>query len=238
MVVPCYNEAEGAAALVATLVEVRAALGAAWDWECICVDDGSRDGTAERLEAAARGRLPLCVVRHPANRGLGGALKTGFAHATGDVVATADSDCTYDPREIPPMLRMLESGLDVVVASAHHPRGAVENVAPLRLLMSRVVSRLYRLILGADLYTYTGLLRVYRAEVVRSVPFRSDDFLGVTEILVGAMLRGYRVGEHPTVLRRRTLGSSKAIIPRVIKDHVLFMLGLALRGRRASPTRR
>jgi dolichol-phosphate mannosyltransferase len=232
MVIPCYNEAEGAAALVTRLEETREAIGAGWEWETICVDDGSRDGTAARLETLAAGRLPLRIVRHETNRGLGAALRTGYGHATGDVIATADSDCTYDPRELPSMLKTLDSGFDVVVASAHHPEGRVENVPAARLLLSRGASRLYRLVLGCDIYTYTGLLRVYRAEVIRTVAgaVRSNDFLAVTEILVAALLHGYRVAEHPTVLRVRTLGRSKAVIPRVIRDHLVFMYGLARAG--------
>jgi dolichol-phosphate mannosyltransferase len=228
MVIPCYNEADGAAALVARLAATREMLGPAWDWETICVDDGSRDETSARLESLAAGRLPLRIVRHERNQGLGAALRTGYAHATGDVIATADSDCTYDPLEIPSMLKLLDAGFDVVVASAHHPEGRVENVPAARLLLSRGASRLYRLVLGCDIYTYTGLLRVYRAEVIHRVApsVRSNDFLAVTEILVAALLRGYRVGEHPTVLRARTLGRSKAVIPRVIGDHVAFLAGL------------
>lgn len=233
MIVPCYNEAEGAAALVTRLEQTREAIGPQWEWETICVDDGSCDGTSARLEAAAAGRLPLRIVRHEKNQGLGAALRTGYAHATGDVIATADSDCTYDPLELPFMLKRLE-GADVVVASAHHPEGRVENVPGYRLVLSRGVSRLYRLVLGCDIYTYTGLLRVYRAEVVHAVAggVRNDDFLAVTEILVAALLRGYRVAEHPTVLRARTLGRSKAVIPRVIRDHLRFIAGLVRAGAR------
>ena len=228
MVIPCYNEAEGVPALVTRLEETRERLGGAWDWETICVDDGSRDGTSARLEAVAAGRLPVRVVRHERNQGLGAALRTGYTHATGDVIATADSDCTYDPLELPAMLKLLDAGFDVIVASAHHPEGRVENVPWYRLLLSRGVSRLYRLVLGSEIYTYTGLLRVYRAEVIRTVAggVRNNDFLAVTEILVAALLRGFRVVEHPTVLRARTAGRSKAVIPRVIRHHLGFLAGL------------
>jgi dolichol-phosphate mannosyltransferase len=228
MVIPCYNEAEGAPALLDRLVRTREAIGRRYEWETICVDDGSRDGTAARLEDLAAGRLPLRIVRHERNRGLGAALRTGYAHATGDLIATADSDCTYDPLELPTMLKMLEAGFDVVVASAHHPEGRVENVPHYRLLLSRGVSRLYRVILGCDLYTYTGLLRVYRAEVIHAVrgTLRNDDFLAVTETLVAALRRGYRVAEHPTLLRARTFGRSKAVIPRVIRHHLVYMAKL------------
>jgi dolichol-phosphate mannosyltransferase len=238
MIVPCYNEAEGVEALIARLEETREALGSGWEWETICVDDGSGDGTAALLEATAAGRLPLRVIRHEANHGLGAALRTGYAHASGDVIATLDSDCTYDPLEIPSMLKRLDAGADIVCASAHHPDGRVENVPWYRLLLSRGVSRLYRVVLGSDLYTYTGLLRVYRAEVIRTVAggVRNDDFLAVTEVLVASLLRGFRAVEHPTVLRARTAGRSKAVIPRVIRHHLGFLAGL-VRARARVPRR-
>jgi dolichol-phosphate mannosyltransferase len=154
------------------------------------------------------------------------------------VIATLDSDCTYDPLEIPSMLKRLDAGADIVCASAHHPDGRVENVPWYRLLLSRGVSRLYRVVLGSDLYTYTGLLRVYRAEVIRTVAggVRNDDFLAVTEVLVASLLRGFRAVEHPTVLRARTAGRSKAVIPRVIRHHLGFLAGL-VRARARVPRR-
>ena len=228
IVVPCYNERDGIPQLLERLEETRRALGQDDELELIIVDDGSTDGTAERIETACRGRFNARVIRHERNRGLGAAMRTGFAHASGELIATTDSDCTYDPRDLVPMVRRLEQGADLVVGSAYHPQGAVYNVPAYRLFLSRYLSRLYRLVLGTDLYTYTGLMRLYRAEVIRSVPFESDDFLAVAELLVKALLSGYRAVEHPMSLSVRRHGTSKAVILQLIKDHLGFLGWLAL----------
>ncbi len=223
VVIPCYNERESVPQLVNRLEETQASLGFGYDVECIFVDDGSLDGTAQRLEEACRNRLKAQVISHAGNQGLGSALRTGLASATGELIATADSDCTYDPRELLPMVKLLEGGADVVVGSAYHPQGSVLNVPYYRLFLSRNLSRLYNLVLGTRIYTYTSLLRLYRAEVIRAVNPPSDDFLAVAQLLVEALMRGYRVVEHPMRLNVRTFGASKAVIARLMKDHASFL---------------
>jgi len=234
LVFPCYNEREGIEHLLGRLDDTQRALRSEYVLELIFVDDGSVDGTADRLEAGCRDRFDARVIRHDKNRGLGAALRTGFAHTTGQLIATTDSDCTYDPRELVPMLRLLERGADVVVGSAYHPLGAVRNVPAYRLFLSRNLSRLYSRVLGVKLYTYTGLMRLYRADVLRAVRFESDDFLAVAEILVGALRLGFHVVEHPMPLTVRRYGTSKAVILRLIRDHAWFLWKLKRDGVRVS----
>lgn len=219
-IVPCWNEREGIPHLLTALEETRRLVGPGYEWEFIFVDDGSSDGTAELLEVECLGGSDVRVIRHAVNRGLGAALRTGFAQATGELVVTNDSDCTFDPRELPAMLRLLAQGADIVAASPYHPRGSVLNVPAYRLLLSRNLSRLYRWVLGTRLHSYTSLFRLYRGEVIKRVSFTSDDFLAVTQILVGALRAGYRVVEHPTRLSVRRYGASKARIPQMILDHL------------------
>jgi len=224
LIVPCYNEQTGIRPLLGVLEDVRAALGRQYSLELIFVDDGSTDGTAERLDAElSGGRFDARVIRHERNRGLGAAIRTGFAQATGELMATTDSDCTYDPRHLIPMLTLMEQGADIVVGSSYHPQGAVHNVPWYRLVLSKNLSRLYSWVLGTRIYTYTSLMRLYRAEVIRSVPFDSDDFLAVAELLIRALLRGYRVAEYPMPLTVRQYGASKAVILRLIRDHLQFL---------------
>ncbi|MBI4322958.1 MAG: glycosyltransferase [Candidatus Omnitrophica bacterium] len=224
LIFPCYNEREGIGHLLQVLSQLQRRLCPDYALELIFVDDGSTDGTAEHLEAELAGSsFTARVIRHERNRGLGAAIRTGFGQARGELIATTDSDCTYDPLALVPMLALLEQGADVVVGSAYHPQGGVHNVPAYRLVLSRGCSWLYRLVLGARIYTYTGLMRLYRAEVVRSVRFESDDFLAVAEILVRALMMGYRVAEHPMTLTVRQYGTSKAVILRIILDHLGFL---------------
>lgn len=237
LVVPCYNECEGIPQLAAALDDLRATLTPAHELELVFVDDGSTDGTGEALTREFGRRDDARIIVHAANRGLGAALRTGFAAITGDLVATIDSDCTYDPRELPAMLRLLEAGADVVVASPYHPDGGVKNVPPYRLFLSHNLSRLYDIVLGHHIYTYTSLFRLYRADVLRGLTFESDGFLSMAEILVRALQRGARVVEYPTVLSVRNYGASKAAVARLIGQHLTFVLSLVaqrLRPRRGS----
>jgi dolichol-phosphate mannosyltransferase len=154
--------------------------------------------------------------------GLGAAIRTGFSKATGDIVLTVDSDGTYRFCEIPNLLTYLKPGVDVVTASPYHPQGGVVGVPAFRLILSKGSSFLYRVLVNWNVHTYTCLFRAYRAEVVKSIDFQSDGFLAGTEILIHAMLRGYRVVEFPAVLYKRTYGVSKARIIQTILSHLRF----------------
>ena len=123
LVIPCYNEEAGLPQLARALLEVRRTLEPIYQLELVFVNDGSTDSTQAEIQ-----RYFGCGTVRP-DRGprgqprLGAALRTGFRHATGVWIATTDSDCTYDPRELSEMIRLMELGADVVVASPYHPDG-------------------------------------------------------------------------------------------------------------------
>jgi glycosyltransferase involved in cell wall biosynthesis len=109
---PCYNDESTIADLVR---EADAQLGCATDdYEIIVVDDGSRDRSAAVLADLAAQVPRLRIVTHPVNRGYGGALRSGFAAATKDVVFYTDGDGQYDVKEIPIMLALLVDDTDFV----------------------------------------------------------------------------------------------------------------------------
>ena len=231
IVVPCYNEVDNVDKLDEEFFPVLERLVAARDAgvesvEVVFVDDGSSDGTYDALIASFaqldRKAVAVRVEKHPVNRGLGAALRTGFAVATGDVIVTTDSDGTYRFDEIPALLARLAPNVDIVTASPYHPDGGIDNVPGYRLVLSRGSSLLYRVLVDRHVHTYTALFRAYRREVVKTIPFESDGFLGGTELMVKAMLNGYQVAEYPTVLHSRVFGASKAKIVRTIKAHVRF----------------
>src|SRR5262245_26298570 len=105
-VIPCYQEAD---ALDAGLDELLRLPGD----ELVFVDDGSTDGTGERLAAAARRDPRVRVVTHEKNRGVGAAMRTGFASATGDVVVAYDADRTYPAADAERLVAAVEAGADV-----------------------------------------------------------------------------------------------------------------------------
>lgn len=226
VIVPCYNEVDNIPKIRDELLPVVEGLATNHSVEVVFVDDGSRDGTWDALVSTltpySRPGLILRFERHAKNRGLGAALRTGFAAALGEVMITTDSDGTYRFTEIPHLLARLTPDVAIVTASPYHPAGGVAGVPGYRLILSRGSSLLYRLLVNRHVHTYTSLFRAYRREVVTRIPFESDGFLAGTELMVKAMLLGYRVAEHPAVLYSRAHGVSKAKLARTIRAHLAF----------------
>jgi dolichol-phosphate mannosyltransferase len=230
VILPCHNEVESLPSLRDRLLPVLAAIAAAHDVELVLVDDGSSDGTRACAEAMLANAHPvrLRIASHPVNRGLGAALRTGFANARGDVLVTTDCDGTFDFGLIPGLLARLEPRVDIVTASPHHPLGGMTGVPPMRGFLSRSCSAMYRVLVTRTLHTYTSLFRAYRRSVIESVAFESDGFLAGTELLVRAVLCGYRVAELPVTLSARSFGSSKIRLGRTMLEHLKFMARLSL----------
>jgi dolichol-phosphate mannosyltransferase len=236
VIIPAYNESEGVEHTAAKLRPVMATLRERYTLETIFVNDGSRDETAVLLSRAFADDPSVRVVSHEQNRGLGAALRTGFSHATGDLLVTTDFDGTYDFAQITRLIEVLEAEqADIVTASPYHPQGRVEGVPQYRLLFSKGASLLYRLVVSWRIYTWTALFRGYRRPVIERVGFASDDFLAGTEILVNALRAGFKVIECPMVLRRRTFGQSSIRIARVTASHLRFQSAILFRTYRMPP---
>jgi dolichol-phosphate mannosyltransferase len=235
IVIPCCNEEDSIPRLVTSLFPVIEQLRRERSVEVVFVDDGSRDATFELLQRIIADQVNMSIARHPVNRGLGAALRTGFAHAAGEVIVTTDSDGTYHFDTLPALLACLQPGVDIVTASPYHRAGGVENVPQYRLVLSRGSSFLYRVLLDWHVATYTALFRAYRREVVQRVPFEANGFLAGTELMVNAMMMGYRVAEYPAVLHARQAGASKAKIARTIRAHLRFQSQILLRRLRLVP---
>lgn len=142
VVLPAYNEERVLGTLLRTLDAELAPRELSY--RVIVVDDGSTDRTVEVAEQARRDtddRLPLTILRHPENRGLGGALRTGIwwcldNGGEDDVVVTLDADNTHPPRLIPVLLERIDAGFDIAIASRYRPGSRVTGVPRTRLLLS------------------------------------------------------------------------------------------------------
>lgn len=214
-VIPCYDEA---AALDAGLDELVALPGD----EIVFVDDGSRDGTAARLEAARRADPRVRVVTHPTNRGVGAAMRSGFAAATGEIVVAYDADRTYPATDAARLIRQVVAGADVATATPFG-EGAALRTTLWRGALSRGASLAYRLAVGSrarGVRTFTAGFRAYRRDRLASAPFRSDGFSSTAEILCRLLLSGAKVVEVPSTLSVRTEGVSKMRVGRTIVGHL------------------
>jgi polysaccharide deacetylase family protein (PEP-CTERM system associated) len=219
IVVPCYQEERSIAFLANSMPEVAAAL-CDYDIRWIFVDDGSTDGTWQQLIRHFADRADVVLMRHPSNHGIAAAIRSGILRARSEIVCSIDADCSYDPVGLARMIPLLGPGVDMVTASPYHRDGTVQNVPAWRLALSRGLSRIYRVLLGRDIATWTSCYRVYRRKSVVALRIDRGDFLGIAELAGRMVLAGGRIVEHPDVLSVRVLGRSKLKVVRTIAGHI------------------
>src|SRR5690242_10356501 len=109
---PAYNDAGTIASLVIQAVQVASRLTP--DFEVLVVNDGSQDATGQIADELARAYPQVRVIHHGRNRGYGGALRTGFAAASKDLIAYTDGDAQYDPSELEVLWNRLTDEADMV----------------------------------------------------------------------------------------------------------------------------
>lgn len=221
---PMYNEEENVAS---TVERVRAALADMPEpWELILVDDGSADGTLAAARALEAERPWLRVLSYPENRGRGKAMRTGFAAARGEIVATTDFDLSYSPDHLRRIYDEFRAnpGVEVVLGSPYMPGGAVEDVPWLRLCVSRWGNKLLSFAMGGGYRTITCILRGYRRHVLEALDLQEDGKEIHLEILSKVTALGFRVKEIPARLRGRTRGKSKFKLRSTSTTHLLFTI--------------
>lgn len=242
VVLPAYNEEENLGDLLRSIVEVMAAEGRGY--EVVVVDDGSRDGTL-RLAEDCRDRVPLHIVQHPTNLGLGPTLRDGLQAAAGragpaDVVVAMDADNTHPAELILPMARLIDQGHDLVIASRYRPGARVEGVSRFRRFLSWGANGLFRISFPIPgVKDYTCGYRAYRGGLLREALNRyGDDLVSETgfqctaELLVKLARLKPVCTEIPITLRYdRKRGQSKMRVGRTVVQTVEMVLRQRLRGK-------
>lgn len=235
VLLPAYNEEKS----LPQLLDRIAAFGRAnpaEPYQVIVVNDGSSDATAA-IAAGYATRMPLHLLNHDGNKGLGTAMKTGLnaaARMTGpaDVVVTMDADNTHDPALIGAMRSELDRGYDLVIASRYQVGGKEVGLSLPRHIFSKGASFLLHAffpIAGARDYTcgfrmYSGLL-IQRAVVAYGDNLVEEQgFTCMAEILIKMARLGARVVETPLVLRYDLkAGSSKMNVQRTIRRYFVLI---------------
>ena len=199
--IPAYNEA-------ATIVEVLDRVDALpFDKQVIVVDDGSTDATAD-LVASRNGVL---LLRQP-NRGKGAALRNAIGHIDGDIAVIQDADMEYDPAEVPKLIEPIERGAADVVYGSRLKGGEPQRAYMFwHLVGNRFLSMLTGVLYNTTLSDMETGYKAFRAEVLRSLDLRQDDFAIEPEITAKVCLRRLRVYELPISYYGRTYAEGKNI---------------------------
>ncbi len=227
ILLPAYNEALSLPDIVANIDKSLPADS----YRIIVIDDGSTDSTSTVIKNLAK-KYPLSCISHPANLGLGAAIKTGFKSAIqekDDYIITMDADNTHPPSLIIPMLEKLDSGIDAVIASRYAPEGKTQGVTVFRQVLSSGASFLLRLFFPIPgVRDYTSGFRAYRRETLdKAFQAYSDNFITASdfscmaEALVKLAKLGVKIAEVPLHLRYdRKKGKSKIKIIRTIISYI------------------
>jgi len=210
VVIPVYNEEANLADLVARVGSAMQRSGKSF--ELICIDDGSRDGSAVALEALAADRpwlKPLYLIR---NYGQSAALQAGFDAAQGELIVTLDGDLQNDPDDVPELLKLLDERPDIDVISGW--RKDRQDRAVSRKLPSAVANRVISRVTGVELHDYGCALKVYRADVIRGLRLYGElhRFIPALAAEVGA-----KIVEVPVRHHARARGESKYGIDRTFR---------------------
>jgi perosamine synthetase len=220
IVIPCYNEEASLPYLARTLEKLEAELSDRYEPQFLLVDDRSTDSTWETMQSVFGEKSNCRFVRHEQNSGVSAAILTGIRHAETETVCSMDCDCSYDPLELSWMLPLMVDGVDLVTASPYHPKGRVKNVPGWRLLLSKGLSTIYRIVLPQKLHTWTSCFRVYRKSAIEKLDLREHGFLGTAEMVGQLSLAGSRIVEHPATLEVRIFGESKMKTLHTIAGHL------------------
>ncbi|MGA7981476.1 MAG: glycosyltransferase family 2 protein [Chromatiaceae bacterium] len=212
VVIPMYEEADNVVPMLARVHEgLRDYPG---PWELICVDDGSRDGTGERLrEEGARYGDHVRIVRLRRNFGQTAAMQAGFGAARGELIATLDGDLQNDPADIPRMVdELLERDLDLLQGW----RRRRQDGLVLRKIPSRIANRLIAKVTGVRLHDYGCSLKVYRADVIKRVRLFGEMHRFIP-VWVAGVTDPQRMGETEVHHEARQFGRSKYGISRTFR---------------------
>lgn len=238
MVLPAYNESENLPALLRNLEAVfqrLARLG--HERAYVIVDDGSRDATPDVLREHAA-RLPIEIVTHNPNQGLGPTIRDGLRRASelageDDIVLSMDADNTHPAGLMARMVERILEGNDVVIASRYRPGARIVGLAGVRKLMSFGARLLFQAILPIPgVRDYTCGFRAYRASVLqRAFRVYGDAFIEhrgfqcMADILLKLAPMHIVMNEVPMVLRYDLkLGESKMRVSSTVLNTVKLLL--------------
>lgn len=206
VIIPVYNEAR----TIATLLD--AVIRAPFEKQVIVIDDGSSDGTADVLQDwRLRTGAEIEVVRHPANRGKGAAIRSGIARIRGDIALIQDADLEYDPADYPRLVGpILTGGAEVVYGSRYlRPENPLPWTA--NRLCVHLLNLLTRALYGLRTTDEATCYKAFKADILRRMDLRCERFEFCPEVTAKVGRMGLTFFEVPIRYRPRGRRDGKKI---------------------------
>lgn len=237
VLLPAYNEEAVLGRLLDKTIGVLEAEGL--EFQIVVCNDGSKDATGSILMQREAADRRIVALTHKLNRGLAETVRDLFEYAAekandDDVVIRFDCDDTHDPQYIPAMLRKLDEGCDVVIASRFQPGGGAHGLEGGRRFISRAANLIMRLLFAVpNVKEYSCGFRAYRGALVRrAIAFYGNDFVQLKgfgfvctlEKLVKLHLLRARFGEIGFELRYDRKESSSKMVASITTLGYLVMV--------------
>ena len=206
VIIPVFNEI-GTIGRLLELVQASPV-----EKEIIVVNDGSTDGTREFLDAHVNGGRRFRVVHLRENSGKGSAIREGLKHISGDLVIIQDADLELDPADYPALIAPIVRGDSDVVYGSRFLR-PVQAIPPLIRLFNRGITLATNLLFGVRLTDEATGYKLFRAELLKSIPLRCRRFEFCPEVTAKVIRAGHRIIEVPVAYRPRTREQGKKLRP-------------------------
>ncbi len=196
-----------------SLAQVLAApLPESMERELIVVDDCSTDGTSEILQRLAANEPSIRLIRKAENEGKGAAVRTAIEAARGDFCLVQDADLEYDPAEYPKLLRPLLDGHADAVFGSRYLAGEQTRVLPFwHSMINKYLTMLSNMFCNLNLTDMETCYKVFRTDLLKSIPIRTNRFGFEPEITMKAAKRKLRIYEVPISYHGRTYEEGKKI---------------------------
>jgi dolichol-phosphate mannosyltransferase len=204
LIIPTYNEKDNITPLIERIHRVLSG----FDYEIILVDDDSQDGTIQAAEKLAS-RYPIRVIVRRGAKGLATAVVHGLKFASGQIIGVMDADLQHPPEILPDLLKAIENGADMAIASRYVPGGGCPNWDLFRRVVSRGALMLSHLLLPATRQVKDPLTGFF---MFRQAPIVGKELKPVGyKISLEIMLMGdfHNIVEVPFIFQERSAGQSK-----------------------------
>jgi dolichol-phosphate mannosyltransferase len=201
IILPVFNEAAIISKSLKIISDYLKDSKESYSYEILLINDGSTDETGKIADSLALENRLLRVIHHKINLNLGRALQTGFRNARGEIIVVLDIDLSYSVEHIKLMVdKLISTEADIVIASPYMKGGKVSNVPFKRAFLSSVVNRFMRFVSQEGIHTFTGMVRAYKAEFIKSLNLKTINYEINPEIIYKAIILRARIREIPAHL--------------------------------------